>query len=100
MYPSSNASILRILHASVILMLGLHMIVREKGERSGARPGVSYKLRDKHAIGRRRWNITTHEREVCNVEIEIISFVVDGSVNLPSLPIDRSKYRLEQWCSL
>ena len=30
----------------------------------------------------RRWNITTQERKVCDVEIEIISFVVDGSVKL------------------
>ena len=25
-------------------------------------------------MGRRRWNITTQERKVCDVEIEIISF--------------------------
>ena len=28
----------------------------------------------------RRWNITTQERKVCDVEIEIVSFVVDRSV--------------------
>ena len=56
----------------------------------GASPGVSYKSRDKHAIGRRRWNITTQERKVCDVEIEIISFVVDGSVKL-TIPPNRQK---------
>ena len=52
---------------------------------------VSYKLRDKHAIGRRRWNITTQERKVCDVEIEIMSFVVDGSVKL-TIPPNQQKY--------
>ena len=48
----------------------------------GARPGISYKLRDKNATGRRRWNIYTQERKVGDLEIEIISFVVHGSVKL------------------
>ena len=43
-------------------------------------PGVSYKLRNKNAIDRRRWNITTQKRKVCDVEIKIISFVVNRSV--------------------
>ena len=37
------------------------------------------------AEGRRSWNITTG-REVCDVEIEIISFVVDGSLKLTVPP--------------
>ena len=56
----------------------------------GASPGVSYKLRDKHAVGRRWRNITTQERKVCDVEIEIISLVVDGSVKL-TIPPNRQK---------
>ena len=48
--------------------------------------GVSNKLRDKNAIGRRRWDITTQERKVCDMEIEIISFVVNGSVKLTIPP--------------
>ena len=32
------------------------------------------------SLHRRRWNITTHERKICDDEIEIILFVVDGSV--------------------
>ena len=54
----------------------------------GASPGVAYKFRNKNAIGWRRWNITTKERKVCDVEIEIISFVVDGSVKL-TIPLNR-----------
>ena len=49
-------------------------------------PGVSYKLRYKTAVGRRRWNITTQKLNVCDVEIEIISFVVNGSVKLTIPP--------------
>ena len=56
--------------------------------RGASPPGVSYQLRDENAIGRRRWNITTQERKVCDVEIEIISFVVNGSVKL-SIPPER-----------
>ena len=41
----------------------------------GASPGVPYKLRDKNAIGRRRWNIISQERKVCDMEIEIIRFI-------------------------
>ena len=52
----------------------------------GARPGVSYKLRDKNAIGMRRWNISTQERKVYDVETEIISLIVDGSVELTVPP--------------
>ena len=36
----------------------------------GASTGVTYKLRDKNAIVLRRWNITTQERKLCDVEIE------------------------------
>ena len=45
----------------------------------GVSSGVLYKLRDKNAIGRRRWNITTQERKVCDVEIKkkVIVFVVN-----------------------
>ena len=38
------------------------------------------------AEGRRSWNITTQERKVCDVKIEIFSFVVDGSVKLTVPP--------------
>ena len=48
--------------------------------------GVSYKFRNKNTIGRRRWNITTQEMEDCDAKIEIISFVVDGSVKLTIPP--------------
>ena len=47
-----------------------------------ASPGVSYKLRDKNAIGRRRWNISSQELKICDMKIEIFSFVVNGSVTL------------------
>ena len=51
----------------------------------GASPDVLYKLRDKNAIGWRRWNITTQDRGICDVEIEITSCVVDRSVKLAML---------------
>ena len=54
----------------------------------GASPGVSYKLRDKNAFGRRKWNITTQGRNVCDVKIEIMSVVVDGSVKF-TIPSNR-----------
>ena len=39
-----------------------------------------------NAIGGRRWNIATQERKVCDMEIEIATFVVKGSVNLTAPP--------------
>ena len=56
----------------------------------GASPGVSYELRDKNAIGQCGWDITTQEWEVFNVEIETISFVVDGNVKC-NIPPNRQK---------
>ena len=41
----------------------------------GASPGIPYKLRNKDAIGGRGWNIATQERKICDVEIEIVTFV-------------------------
>ena len=46
----------------------------------GASPGVSDRLWDKNAIGVRKWDVATQERNVCNVEIEIVTFVVKGSM--------------------
>ena len=59
-----------------------------------ASPGVSYKLRDKNAVCRRRWNITTQERK--------ISFVVNGSVKLtiPTQPTAVNLGKKQKWCSL
>ena len=49
----------------------------------GATPSVLYTLGDnKNAVGRRRWNITTQERKVYDVEIEIISFVINERLEL------------------
>ena len=44
-------------------------------------------LWDKNAIGGRRWDVTTQERKVCNMEIEIVTFVVKGSAKL-TVPMD------------
>ena len=52
-----------------------------------ASPGVSDELWDKNAIGRRRWDVATQERKVCNMEIEIVTFVVKGSAKL-TVPTD------------
>ena len=35
------------------------------------------------------------EREVCNMEIEIVTLVVKGSAKLTSLPIDRIKHSIK-----
>ena len=58
-------------------------------------PSILYKLWDKDTIGGRRWNIVTQELKVCDVEIEIGTLVVTGSVTLTVYPIDKSKSRLE-----
>ena len=40
-------------------------------------PGISYKLRDNDATGGRSWNIATQERNIYDMEIEIVTFVID-----------------------
>ena len=45
----------------------------------GAIPGVSDELWEENAIGGKRWDVATQERKVCNMEIEIVTFVVKGS---------------------
>ena len=55
-----------------------------------ASPSISYKLRNKDVIGGWGWNIATQERKICDVEIEIVTFVIDGSVKL-TVPPDRQK---------
>ena len=37
-----------------------------------------------------RWNIVTQERKVCNIEVEIVTFVVKGSAQL-TVPPDRQE---------
>ena len=53
----------------------------------GASPDVSDELWDRNAIGGRRWYAATQERKVCNMEIEIVTFVVNGSAKL-NVPTD------------
>ena len=55
-------------------------------------PGVLYRILDKNAICQQRWKVTTQERKVCGVEIEIIFklCVVNGSVKL-TIPPNRQK---------
>ena len=53
----------------------------------GASPGVSDELWDKNAIGGRRWDVATQKRKVCNMEIEIVTFVIKGSAKL-TVPAD------------
>ena len=57
----------------------------------GINPGVSYEVWDKNDIGGRRWDIVTRERKVCDIEIEIGTFVVKGSVKYAVPAIDRIK---------
>ena len=63
---------------------------QDKTSIRGASPGIPYKLRNKDAIGGRGWNIATQERKICDVEIEIVTFVINGSVKL-TVPPDRQK---------
>ena len=63
---------------------------QDKTSIGGASPGIPYKLRNKDAIGGRGWNIATQERKICDVEIEIVMFVINGSVKL-TVPPDRQK---------
>ena len=54
-------------------------------------------MSDKNAIGWRRRNIAIPERNVCDMEIEIVTFVVKESVQLTVAPdgMKRSKYEAE-----
>ena len=56
----------------------------------GASPGIPYELWDKNTIGWRRWNIATQERKVCDMEVEIVTFVVEGSLQL-TVTLDRQE---------
>ena len=56
----------------------------------GASPGIPYELWDKNTIGWRRWNIATQERKVCDMEVEIVTFVVKGSSQL-TVTLDRQE---------
>ena len=48
---------------------------------------MSDELWDENAIGGRRQDVPTQERKVCNMEIEIVTFVVKGSATL-TVPIE------------
>ena len=54
----------------------------------GASPGISYMLQDKDAIGGRSWYIATQERKICDMETDIVTFVINGSMKL-TVPPDR-----------
>ena len=59
----------------------------------GASPGIPYELWDKHTIGWRRWNIATQDMKFCDMEVEIVTFVIKGNAPLisfvfPCLRID------------
>ena len=41
-------------------------------------------------IGWRRWNIAIQERKVCDMEVEIVTFVVKGSSQL-TVTLDRQE---------
>ena len=42
-------------------------------------------------MGETSWNIATQERKICDMEIEVVTFVIYGSVKL-TVPHDRQKY--------
>ena len=47
---------------------------------------MSYKLWDKDAIGGRSCYIVSQERKICDMEIEIVTFVKNGSMKLNVSP--------------
>ena len=67
----------------------------------GASPGVSDELGDKNAIGGRRWDVATHERKVCNMEIEIVTFFRKGKceVDRPYRLTGANPSRKQKCCS-
>ena len=76
---------------------------RDKTSLWGASPGISYKLRNKDAIGGWGWNIATQERKICGVEIEIVTFIINGSVKLtvpPSRSTEVNLGKKQKCCSL
>ena len=56
----------------------------------GASPGIPYELWDKHTICWRRWNIATQKKKVCDMEVEIVAFVIKRSAQL-TVPPDRQE---------
>ena len=44
----------------------------------GTSPDIPYELWDKNTICWQRWNIATQEQKVCDMEVEIVMFVVKG----------------------
>ena len=58
----------------------------------GASPGIPYELWDKNTIGWQRWNIAAQERPVCDMEVEIVTFVVMGSAQL-AVTLDRQIHK-------
>ena len=63
-------------------LIGKSHHIQNKHFLRGASPGVLDELWDKKAIGGRIWDVATQERKVCNMEIEIVTFVVKGSTKL------------------
>ena len=57
----------------------------------GASPHIPHELWDKHTICWRRLNIATKERKLCDMEVEIVTFVVKGSAQL-TVPPNRQEY--------
>ena len=53
-------------------------------------PDIPKELWDKNPIDWRRWNIATQERNVCDMEVDIVTFVVKGNVQL-TVPPDRQE---------
>ena len=69
----------------------------------GASLGISYKLWDKDAIGRWSWYIVTQERKICDMEIEIVTFVIKSwkyEVDRPSQSTKVNPGKKEKYCSL
>ena len=74
---------------------------QDKTSIRGASPGIPYKLRNKDAIGGRRWNIATLERKICDVEIDVhVCHKWKCEVDRPSRSTEVNPDMKQKCCSL
>ena len=68
------------LHTLPKKLIGKSHCSQNKTFRRWASPGVPDELWDENTIGGRRWDVAVQKREVCNIEIKIVTLVLKGSV--------------------
>ena len=69
---------------------------QNKTFKRGVSPCIPYEMWNEHAVGCQILNIATQERKICDIEVEIVMFVVKGSAQLTVPPVlVRSKSKKE-----